>query len=68
MKYPNRSKEVNAVLDVARAIRHLGKATDFNVTDLASRLDEPAGDHILELLEIILDYEEGESRGEDHQA
>ena len=63
MRYPDRSPEVNAVLDVARSIRRLGKVTDFDVSDLASRLDEPAGDHILELLAIILDHEETQKDG-----
>ena len=62
MRYPNHSPEVNAVLDAARSIRNLGAVTDFNTADLFSRLDEPAGDHILSLLEIILDHEEKHAR------
>jgi hypothetical protein len=62
MRYPDQAPEVNAVLDVARSIRTLGTVTGFDTSDLFSRLDEPAGDWILGLLEIILDHEEKQTR------
>lgn len=62
MRYPRHSVEVNAVLDVARSIQRLGTVTGESVSDLFQHLDEPAGDWILSLLEIILDHEERRAR------
>jgi hypothetical protein len=53
---------VNAVLDVARSIRRLGTVAGTDTGNLFQYLDEPAGDWILSLLEIILDHEDRRTR------
>ncbi|HYK01287.1 MAG TPA: hypothetical protein VE974_05995 [Thermoanaerobaculia bacterium] len=62
MRYPDYAPEVNAVLDVARSIRKMAQVTGTDSGNLMQYLDEPAGDWILSLLEIVLDHEERRDR------
>lgn len=62
MRYPDRAPEVNAVLDVARSIRKLAEVTGTEPGNLMQYLDEPAGDWVLSLLEMVLDHEERQAK------
>jgi hypothetical protein len=62
MRYPDYAPEVNAVLDVARSIRKMAQLTGTESGNLMQYLDEPAGDWVLSLLEIVLDHEERRGR------
>lgn len=58
-RYPNYGAEVNQILDVARAARHLEKVfPDTPAADLIQHLEEPAQNWWWSLIDIIMDYEE----------
>jgi hypothetical protein len=58
-RYPNYGPEVNAVLDVARAARQLGKAfPGQSVGNIIQYLEKPAQGWWWSLIDIVLDHEE----------
>lgn len=58
-RYPKYVKEVNVILDLARAARRLEHTFDkAPANDILQCLDELAGNWAISLIEIILDYED----------
>ena len=60
MRYDDYGPEVNAILDVARAARKLGRVFNGNPPegDIIQSLEGPAANWWWSLIEIILDHED----------
>ena len=66
MRYRLYESEVNLILDVARAIRKADAMDGFDAGDFLHRLEGPAANWGLSLIEIILDHEERQTRFSEH--
>ena len=64
LNYPMYGPQVNAILDLARAARRVEKTFPAtHAAEFIQHLDRPAQNWWWDLIDIILDYEDAQPRG-----